>query len=135
VLHSEFNHAPDKTTHFLQIWIEPSMRGIAPGYEQKHFASTEKRGRLRLVASPDARDGSVKIHADASLYAALVDGDEAIGLPLNPKRKAYVHVVRGSVEVNGTPLVAGDAAKLEGEGALALGRGRDAEVLVFDLAA
>jgi hypothetical protein len=135
VMHSEFNHAPHDTTHFLQIWIEPSVRGIAPGYEQKHFDAAEKRGRLRLVASPDARDGSVRIHADAALYAGLLDGGEAIEQPLDPRRKTYLHVVRGSVEVNGRPLAAGDAAKLVDEAALTLRHGRDAEVLLFDLAA
>ena len=135
VLHSESNDAPKDTTHFLQIWIEPDVRGIDPGYEQKHFHAADKRGRLRLVASPDARDGSVTIHADASLYAGLLDGDEAAQLALDPARKAYVHVVRGDLRVNGQLLSAGDAAKLSGETALSLAGGRDAEVLVFDLAA
>ena len=134
VRHSEFNHAPDATTHFLQIWIEPSAQGIAPGYEQKHFDSAEKRGRLRLIASPDGRDGSVTIHADAAIHSALVDGDERIERPLDPARKTYVHVVRGEVDVNGQRLGAGDALRLERETALSLGAGRDAEVLVFDLA-
>jgi redox-sensitive bicupin YhaK (pirin superfamily) len=134
VLHSEFNHAADATTHFLQIWIEPSARGIDPGYEQRHFPDTEKRGRLRTVASPDGRDGSVTIHADASIHAALVDGDERIERALDPRRKTYVHVIRGSVEVNGQRLDAGDAAKLVDERVLTIARGDDAEVLVFDLA-
>ena len=134
VRHSEFNHAPDATTHFLQIWIEPSAQGIAPGYEQKHFDSAEKRGRLRLIASPDGRDGSVTIHADAAIHSALVDGDERIERALDPQRKTYVHVVRGEVDVNGQRLGAGDALRLERETALSLGAGRDAEVLVFDLA-
>jgi redox-sensitive bicupin YhaK (pirin superfamily) len=135
VMHSEFNHAPDRTTHFLQIWIEPDLRGIPPGYEQKHFAPADKRGRLRLVASPDARDGSVKIHADAALYAGLFDGTEAAELPLDPARKAYVHVVRGRIAANGHRLEAGDAIALDGEPGLSLAGGEDAEVLVFDLAA
>ena len=135
VLHSEFNHAADQTTHFLQIWIEPNARGIEPGYEQKHFTEADKRGRLRLVASPDAREGSVTIHADASLYAGLLDGPDAVELPLDPARKAYVHLVRGGLTVNGHTLSAGDAARLDGEATLKLADGRDAEVLVFDLAA
>jgi redox-sensitive bicupin YhaK (pirin superfamily) len=134
VQHSEFNNAPNATTHFLQIWIEPSERGIAPGYEQQHFDDTAKRGKLRLVASPDGRDGSVTIHADASIHAALVDGDERIERALDPRRKTYVHVIRGSVEVNGQRLDAGDAAKLVDERVLSIARGDDAEVLVFDLA-
>ncbi len=135
VLHSEFNHAADRTTHFLQIWILPSQRGIAPGYEQKRFEPAEKRGRLRLVASPDGREGSVTIHADASLSAGLFDGDEAAELALDPKRVGYVHVARGSLVANGQALKAGDALVLEGESRLTLNQGHDAEVLVFDLAA
>ena len=135
VMHSEFNHAPNDITHFFQIWIQPNVQGIEPGYEQKTFAASEKRGTLRLVASPDAAQGSVKIHADARLYAGLFDGSEAHTLALDPARKAYVHLARGELQVNGTPLAAGDAALIEGEAALALSAGRDAEVLVFDLAA
>jgi len=135
VQHSEFNHAPDRTTHFLQIWIEPNERGLVPSYEQKRFDDASKRGVLRLIASPDGSDGSVTIHADASISAALVDGAEAIERPLDPKRKTYVHVVRGSVDVNGVQLDGGDAAALSGESRLAIGHGRQAEVLVFDLAA
>ena len=133
VVHSEFNHAANATTHFLQIWIEPNVRGIEPGYEQKHFDAASKRGQLRLVASPDGRDGSVTIHADASIRSGLFDGEEALELPLVDARKTYVHVVRGDVSVNGQPLAAGDAARLEGERVLRLADGVDAEVLVFDL--
>ena len=135
VQHSEFNHAPNETTHFLQIWIEPSVKGIAPCYEQKTFAQAEKRGALRLVASPDGAQGSVTIHADAALYAALIDGSERASLALDPARKAYVFLVRGEVEVNGQKLSAGDAALLESESQITLSAGRDAEVLVFDLSA
>lgn len=135
VLHSEANHAPKDTTHFLQIWIEPDVRGIDPGYEQKHFAAADKRGRLRLVASPEGRDGSVTLHADASLYAGLFDGDEAATLALDAARKSYVHLVRGALRVNGKTLQAGDAALLQAETRLQLDQGHDAEVLVFDLAA
>ncbi|HSW19509.1 MAG TPA: pirin family protein [Ramlibacter sp.] len=135
VMHSEFNHAQDQTTHFLQIWIEPNERGIAPSYEQKSFADADKRGKLRLVASSDAAEGSVKIHADARLYAGLFDGAEAAQLAIPPGHKAYVHLVRGELSVNGQTLKAGDAAKLDDESAIALRDGRQAEVLVFDLGA
>jgi redox-sensitive bicupin YhaK (pirin superfamily) len=134
VQHSEFNHAKDQTTHFLQIWIEPNVTGIAPSYEQKAFPDAEKRGRLRLVASPDGADGSVTIHADARVYAGLFDGSEQDTLTLDPSRKAYVHLVRGELEANGRQLAGGDAALLDGEAALTLSQGRQAEVLVFDLA-
>jgi redox-sensitive bicupin YhaK (pirin superfamily) len=135
VRHSEFNHAPDQTTHFLQIWIEPNVTGIDPGYEQKSFADDEKRGQLRLVASHGGAQGSVHINADASLYAGLFDGAETAQLQLNPTRKAYLHLVRGSLLVNGERLQGGDAAVLGGESVLTLAQGDDAEVLVFDLAA
>jgi redox-sensitive bicupin YhaK (pirin superfamily) len=134
IAHSEFNHAPNQTTHFLQIWLLPDQRGIEPGYEQKAFADADKRGTLRLVASPDGRDGSVTIHADASMYAGLFDGAERAELTLDPQRLAYVHVVRGAAAVNGQPLAAGDAAKISGESRLVVDQGRDAEVIVFDLA-
>ena len=135
VQHSEFNHAPDATTHFLQIWIEPNVRGIPPSYEQKSFADTEKRGKLRLVASHQGQEGSVTLHADAKLYAGLFDGDERADLPLNPSRYTYVHLISGELTVNGQPLRGGDAALLRSESQLALSQGKQAEVLVFDLAA
>jgi len=135
VQHSEFNHKADQTTHFLQIWIEPNVKGVAPGYEQKAFSAEEKRGKLRLVVSPDGADGSLSMHADARLYAGLFNGDERAEVTLDPARKTYVHLVRGELAVNGQTLSAGDAAKLEGETQLALSAGNDAEVLVFDLAA
>ena len=135
VQHSEFNHAVGQTTHFLQIWIEPNVRGIPPSYEQKTFAESEKRGALRLVASPDGAQGSVKIHADAALYAGLLDGDESVTLALNPARKTYVHLVRGALTANGQTLSGGDALLMEKETTLSLTQGHDAEVLVFDLAA
>lgn len=133
VLHSEFNPSPTEAVHFLQIWIHPSRRGLPPSYEQKRFAPEEKRGRLRLVASSDGREGSVRIHQDAALHAALLDGDEQVEHRLAPGRVAWVHVATGEVELNGTRLVEGDAAALDG-GDLRLGGGRAAEVLVFDLA-
>ena len=133
VLHSEFNHAPNDTTHFLQIWIEPAVRGIDPGYEQKHFDAESKRGTLRLVASNDGRDGSVTIHADAAIYSGLFDSGQGFERELDPTRKAYVHVVRGSVSVNGQALHSGDALRLDNESRLSIAHGVDAEVLVFDL--
>ena len=134
VRHSEFNHAPDATTRLFQIWITPRQQGITPGYEQKTFTEAEKRGRLRLIASPDGADGSVTIHADAALYAGVLDGDEKVVLPLNQGRKAYVHLIRGSLAVNGQTLQPGDAALLADESSLTLSNANDAEVLVFDLA-
>ncbi len=134
VTHSEFNHAADQTTHLLQIWILPSETGIDPGYEQKSIPDVEKRGRLRLVASPDGGQGAVTVHADARLFAGLFDGPENATLALDPARKAYVHLVRGELTVNGEQLRGGDAAQLADEPHLALSDGRDAEVLVFDLA-
>jgi redox-sensitive bicupin YhaK (pirin superfamily) len=134
VMHSEFNHAKDQTTHFLQIWIGPNVTGIPPSYEQKTFEAPSKRGQLRLVASPDGQEGSVTIHADASLYAGLLDGEETATLALDPARKAYVHLIRGALSVNGQALHGGDAALIEQESALSLSQARDAEVLVFDLA-
>jgi redox-sensitive bicupin YhaK (pirin superfamily) len=135
VQHSEFNHAPDATTHFLQIWIEPNVTGIAPGYEQKTFPAAEKQGALKLVASPDGADGSVLIHADARMYSGLFDGEQMASLTLAPNRKGYVQLVKGELAVNGTALAAGDAALLDGERQLTLTHGKDAEVLVFDLKA
>jgi len=134
IRHSEFNHAADQTTHFLQIWILPDRSGVTPGYEQKHFAADEKRGRLRLVASPDGRDGSVQLNADASIRAGLFDGAERAELALDAKRLAYVHVARGALRVNGHELAAGDAARLDGESRLVIDHGQAAEVIVFDLA-
>jgi len=135
VRHSEFNGSQTAPVHFLQIWIQPSATGIAPGYEEKHFDADSKRGRLRVVASSDGRDGSVTIHQDTALYAGLLDGQEGAELALAPGRLAYVHVVRGAVSVNGTRLAGGDAAKLTGETRVALDGAQDAEVLVFDLPA
>ena len=135
VQHSEFNHAQDQTTHFLQIWIEPNVTGIPASYEQKTFPDSQKRGRLRLVASPDGAEESVLIHADARVYAGLFDGNESFSLALAPERKCYVHVVRGEIDVNGKRLAAGDAAMLADETQVSLSGGKAGEVLVFDLAA
>jgi redox-sensitive bicupin YhaK (pirin superfamily) len=133
VLHSEFNPQPDRGTHLLQIWIEPDVTGITPEYEEKRFDEADKRGRLRLVASPDGQDGSVRIHQDARLYVGLFDGDERATLAVAPGRRAWVHIARGSVTVNGQALHAGDAVAMEDEGEIALSGGEGAEVLVFDL--
>ena len=133
VQHSEQNHAKSGVTHFLQIWIEPNVRGIVPGYEQKHFDAASKRGRLRLVASPDGAEGSVKLHQDARIYAGLFDGVERAAPALAPGRKAYLHVVRGSLVANGIPLEAGDALKASGVSEVVLEKGAGAEVLLFDL--
>jgi redox-sensitive bicupin YhaK (pirin superfamily) len=135
VVHSEFNHAEGETTHFLQIWIEPNVTGIAPSYEQKTIPAQQKRGTLRLVASPDGAQGSVTIHADAAVYAGLLDGNETAEVALDPGRKGYVHLIRGALEVNRQRIAAGDAVLLEGESRIVLANGNDAEVLVFDLAA
>ena len=133
VTHSEFNHSKDGVTHFLQIWIQPSVTGIQPSYEEKHFDAVSKRGRLRLIASWDGREGSVLIHQNASLYAALLDGDERGSLPLPTGRLGYVHVAKGRVTVNGVVLDAGDALKLAGPAEIVLEKASNADVLVFDL--
>ncbi|MFZ2649427.1 MAG: pirin family protein [Burkholderiaceae bacterium] len=135
VTHSEFNNAPGETTHFLQIWLMPHTTGLSPSYEQKHFADSEKRARLLPVASPDARDGSIRINADTLVYAGLFDDAQAATLPLAAGRCAYVHIVRGTLAVNGEAAGAGDAVMLRDEPAVQLTRGVGAEVLVFDLKA
>ena len=134
IQHSEFNQADGATTHFLQIWILPRARGIAPGYEQKHFADADKRGRLCLVASADGRDDSVTLHADAALHAGLFDAAESASMALDRERHCYVHLARGTLTVNGHALQGGDAAWLSDEPRLELAAGSAAEVLVFDLA-
>ena len=133
VRHSEFNPSPASLVHFLQIWIQPNVQGIEPSYEEKRFAPDEKRGRLRLIASPDQSDGSVLIHQDARVYAGLLDGAESASLQVAPGRLIYIHVARGAVQANGVALEAGDALKLSDTPELQLKDGRDAEVLVFDL--
>ena len=133
VRHSEFNPSPASLVHFLQIWIQPNAEGIEPSYEEKRFGADEKRGRLRLIASPDQKDGSVLIHQDARVYAGLFDGSESASLKVAPGRLVYVHVARGAVQANDLALEAGDALKLSDTEQLQLKDGRDAEVLVFDL--
>ena len=133
VRHSEFNPSPASLVHFLQIWIQPNVQGIEPSYEEKRFAAEEKRGQLRLIASPDQSDGSVLIHQDARVYAGLFDGAESASLKVAPGRLLYIHVARGAVQANEVALEAGDALKLTDTEQLQLKDGRDAEVLVFDL--
>jgi redox-sensitive bicupin YhaK (pirin superfamily) len=133
VMHSEYNHSKEGKAHFLQIWIEPNQRGIEPSYEQKHFDAAAKRGKLALVADGEARDGAVKLHQDASIYAGLFDGEERATFDIKPGRQAYVHLARGSLNVNGTAINAGDALMVEDTAQLVLENGKDAEVLVFDL--
>ena len=132
VQHSEFNHDKQGVTHFLQIWIEPNVRGIAPEYEQKHFAAAEKRGKLRLIASADGADGSVRIHQDACVYAGLFDHSETARHEIASGRKAYIHMARGAITVNGQRLSAGDALKTDAR-TLDFSAGEGAEVLLFDL--
>jgi redox-sensitive bicupin YhaK (pirin superfamily) len=133
IRHSEYNGSNTEPVHFLQIWIQPDRHGLAPSYEETHFEEHEKRGRLRLIGSADGADRSVRVHQDVRLYAGLFDADESASLPLAEGRRAYVHIVRGEIEVNGHALSAGDALKTTGESTLAVARGHDAEVLVFDL--
>ncbi|MBI1285639.1 MAG: quercetin 2,3-dioxygenase [Thiobacillus sp.] len=133
IQHSEFNGSDDHPVHFLQIWIEPDRRGLPPGYEEKHFDATDKRGRLRLIASPDSAGDSVLIHQDARLYSGLFTGAERTQHALAPGRMAYVHLVQGRLTVNGVVLNMGDALKLIDETTVALQGGDNAEVLVFDL--
>jgi quercetin 2,3-dioxygenase len=132
VRHSEFNHDQAKVTHFLQIWIEPAVRGIQPSYEQKHFDAAEKRGRLRLIASSDGAEGSVRVHQDARVYAGLFDGAERASHTLAKGRLGYVHVARGNVLANGQRLAAGDALKTDAA-EIRIEGGEQAEVLLFDL--
>jgi len=133
VSHSEFNPSAQKPVHFLQIWIEPNQRGVKPSYEQQAFSVEQKKGRLRLIASPNGADGSVKIHQDARVYASVLEGDDAVTYALPPGRSAYVHVARGSVQLNGAALAAGDGAKINAEKEIRLSNGDGAEVLLFDM--
>lgn len=148
VRHSEFNHAKNQTTHFLQIWIMPDQASAPPSYEQITIDATRKRGDLALVAAPwhfsenltssnetcDDKDRFVKMHADAFIYAGYFDGNEQTKRDLNPNRKAYVHLVKGEVNVNGSVLLAGDALLIENESSITVKEGKDAEILFFDLA-
>lgn len=133
VSHSEFNGSEDQPVHFLQIWIVPDRTGGEPVYQQQHFDDADKRGRLRLIISPDGHDGSLRIQQDTRVYAGLFDGDESATLTLDPNRHAYVHVARGHVELNGVKLEHGDGVRLRNPQKLKLAAGEKAEVLVFDL--
>lgn len=133
VTHSEFNHAKDQTTHFLQIWIEPNTMEIPPSYEQKSIPLSDKEGKLCLIASPEGAGNAVKIYADARIYAGLFDGQQSQKLDLDLQRKTYVHLIRGSLQVNDILLSSGDALLTENESSLLISNGKDAEVLVFDL--
>ncbi len=133
VTHSEFNPSRERPVHFLQIWIQPNQRGVQPSYEQKHFPTEEKRGKLRLIASSDGAEGSVTIHQDAKVYAGLFDGEEQAELSIGADRQVYLHVARGTVTANGNVLNAGDALSLTDTSALSLSQGHGAEVIVFDL--
>jgi redox-sensitive bicupin YhaK (pirin superfamily) len=133
VTHSEMNPSKSEPVHFLQIWILPSAKGIAPGYEQKHFDAASKRGRLKLVASPDGAAGSVLIHQDARMYAGLFDGKERITFETTQGRACYLHLARGALKINDTQLAAGDALMLTGANTLIIHEGQDAELLLFDL--
>jgi redox-sensitive bicupin YhaK (pirin superfamily) len=134
VAHSEFNHAKEKQTHFLQIWIRPSKIGVPPGYEQRSIHEQDKRGGFLKVASPAGAGGLVSMNADATIYAGLFDAGEQSEINLPPGRKAYAHLVRGELTINGSAMSAGDALMLSDEARLQVSHGRDAEVLVFDLA-
>jgi redox-sensitive bicupin YhaK (pirin superfamily) len=133
ITHSEFNHSPKERVHFLQIWIVPDRLRVAPRYQQKNFAAAEKRGRLRLIISPQGDDGSLSVYQDARVYAGLFDGAERTELCLPPQRYAYVHVASGSLRVNGVVMAAGDGARLRNARLLSLDGGQNAEVLIFDL--
>jgi redox-sensitive bicupin YhaK (pirin superfamily) len=135
VQHSEFNHAAGQQTHFLQIWLLPNQQGVQPSYEQKTVSSQKKQGALVLIASEQGQGDAVKIHADAKLYAGLFDQAQTASLALDPKRKAYVHLVKGELRVNDLSLSPGDALLISDETELSLTVGHNAEVLIFDLAA
>ena len=133
VRHSEFNASASEPVHFLQIWLLPEAAGLAPGYEERRFDAASKRGQLRLIASAEGRDGSVRIHQDAAVYAAILDGEDRVSFAPGPQRSIYLHMARGRVTVNGTLLNAGDAAQLTPGTAVQLEQGADAELLLFDL--
>lgn len=133
VTHSEFNPSREERVHFLQIWIEPDVLGVKPSYEEKEFGIQDKKGKLRLIASPDGRDGSVTVRQNACVYAGLFDANESARQALRPGRRAYLHVARGAITVNGQELKSGDGAKITDANEIALSDGDDAEVLLFDL--
>ena len=133
VQHSEFNHSSSEPVHFLQIWIIPQRRGIAPSYEEKHFSTQSKRGILRLIASNDGREGSVRVHQDVAIFASIMDGGDRVQHALEPGRIAYLHLIRGTLSANGIALEGGDALKVSDEKSIVVERANDAEFLLFDL--
>ena len=133
IRHSEYNHSREELVHFLQIWIVPNRKGVAPRYQQQHFSDAEKRGQLRLIISPEGTDGSLSVYQDIRVYAGLFDGEETQSFTLPENRYAYIHVARGSLEVNGQRLSAGDGARIRQEPQIQLQKGEAAEVLLFDL--
>ncbi|WP_047540187.1 pirin family protein [Methylotenera versatilis] len=133
VRHSEFNHSSTERVHFLQIWIEPNVKGIAPSYEEKHFDTASKVGNLRLIASSDGKDGSVLIHQDARIYAAILGESDQVEHTLATGRTGYVHVIRGQVDVNGVALKTGDALKITDESLVEFTNAHAVELLLFDL--
>ncbi len=134
IRHSEFNASKVEPVHFLQIWLLPERQGLQPRYDQKTFPESEKRGRLRLIASHDARDGSLLVHQNADVFTTLLNDGQSINHKLNAGRRAWVQIVRGSADIDGVPVHTGDGAAIEGEAALAItSRERDCEILVFDL--
>jgi len=133
VRHSEFNHSKTEPVHFLQIWIQPNVKGIPPSYEEKNFTPEQKQGQLRLIASSDGRDNSVLIHQDASIYASILNGDARLEHALGAKRLGYVHLIRGQLTVNGTQLSGGDALKISAESLITFEKAEAAEFLLFDL--
>lgn len=133
VMHSEFNHSHAEPVHFLQIWIHPNVQRIAPSYEEKFFEPESKKGKWRLIASDDGRGGSVLIHQDASVFASIVDGEDALEYSFPDTRCGYLHVALGTITVNGMDLKAGDAIKLVNEPHITVSNGKNAEILLFDL--
>jgi redox-sensitive bicupin YhaK (pirin superfamily) len=133
IMHSEFNHSETEGVHFLQIWIVPDRQQVLPRYQQKHYSSQDKRGRLRLIISPQGEEGALSVYQDTRVYAGLFDGDESCALPLAPGRYAYVHVAKGGVTLNGLALREGDGVRVRNEQRLSFAKGDAAEVLVFDL--
>lgn len=134
VAHSEYNHSAENPVHLLQIWILPDARGHQPGYEQKFFQDEDKRGQLRLVASNAGREGSVSLNQDADLYAGLLNNDEGFDFSVVEQRDVWVHLARGELNLNGETLLAGDGVAVQDAGELNFSNGRDAEVLIFDMA-
>jgi len=133
IRHSEFNPSASDAVHFLQIWIVPNQKNVTPRYQQEHFDEASKRGKLRLIISPDGQDGSLSVYQDTKVYAGLFDGEESAQLELNPKRFGYLHVAKGDLEINGYRFSAGDGARIRKEPTLTFSKGNQSEVLLFDL--